>query len=62
MTIRVTHIYGRINGERYLVHRHADFPPSDRSGPPDQGALDFRCAANSGTYVEGPTQAKRKPA
>ena len=36
MTIRVTHIYGRINGERYLVHRHADFPPSDQRAR-DQG-------------------------
>jgi hypothetical protein len=26
MTIRVTHIYRRIDGEWYLVHRHADFP------------------------------------
>jgi hypothetical protein len=30
MTIRVTHIYRRIDGEWYLVHRHADFPPSDQ--------------------------------
>ena len=36
MTIRVTHIYRRIDGEWYLVLRHADFPPSDqRAG--DQG-------------------------
>ena len=27
---RVTHIYRRIAGEWYLVHRHADFPPSDQ--------------------------------
>jgi hypothetical protein len=30
MTIRVTHIYRRIDSEWYLVHRHADFPPSDQ--------------------------------
>ncbi|WP_161854701.1 nuclear transport factor 2 family protein [Bradyrhizobium sp. CCBAU 051011] len=30
MTIRVTHVYRRIDGEWYLVHRHADFPPSDQ--------------------------------
>ena len=30
MTIRVTHIYRRINGEWYLVHRHAYFPPADQ--------------------------------
>lgn len=29
MTIRVTHIYRRIDGVWALVHRHADFPPSD---------------------------------
>lgn len=34
MTIRVTHIYRRIDGEWHLIHRHADFPPADqrRSG------------------------------
>ena len=30
MTIRVTHIYRRIDGEWQLVHRHADFPPADQ--------------------------------
>jgi ketosteroid isomerase-like protein len=30
MTIRVTHIYRRIDGEWRLVHRHADFPPVDQ--------------------------------
>jgi ketosteroid isomerase-like protein len=30
MTIRVTHIYRRIDGEWHLVHRHADFPPPDQ--------------------------------
>jgi ketosteroid isomerase-like protein len=29
MTIRVTHIYRRIDGNWALVHRHADFPPAD---------------------------------
>ena len=34
MTIRVTHIYRRIDGTWRLVHRHADFPPADqRLGP-----------------------------
>jgi ketosteroid isomerase-like protein len=30
MTIRVTHLYRRIDGEWWLVHRHADFPPADQ--------------------------------
>jgi ketosteroid isomerase-like protein len=30
MTIRVTHIYRRIDGAWRLVHRHADFPPADQ--------------------------------
>lgn len=38
MTIRVTHIYRRIDGEWHLVHRHADFPP------PDQRRTDFSSA------------------
>jgi ketosteroid isomerase-like protein len=29
MTLRVTHIYRRIDGQWALVHRHADFPPLD---------------------------------
>jgi ketosteroid isomerase-like protein len=29
MTIRVTHIYRRVDEEWRLVHRHADFPPTD---------------------------------
>jgi ketosteroid isomerase-like protein len=33
MTIRVTHILRRINGTWGLVHRHADFPPSDQRTP-----------------------------
>jgi ketosteroid isomerase-like protein len=32
MVIRVTHIYRRIDGEWKLMHRHADFPPSDQRG------------------------------
>ena len=32
MTIRVTHIYRREDGEWKLVHRHADFPPKDPRG------------------------------
>jgi ketosteroid isomerase-like protein len=30
MTIRVAHIYRRIDGAWRLVHRHADFPPADQ--------------------------------
>ena len=30
MTIRVTHIFRRIDGAWQLVHRHADFPPADQ--------------------------------
>ena len=30
MTIRVTHVYRRVRGAWRLVHRHADFPPSDQ--------------------------------
>jgi ketosteroid isomerase-like protein len=30
MTIRVTHVYRRIDGKWRLVHRHADFPPADQ--------------------------------
>ena len=30
MTIRVTHIYRRIDGDWRLIHRHADFPPQDQ--------------------------------
>ena len=29
MTLRVTHVYRRVDGEWRLVHRHADFPPMD---------------------------------
>ena len=30
MTIRVTHILKRVDGDWRLVHRHADFPPPDQ--------------------------------
>ena len=30
MTIRVTHVLRRIDGEWMVVHRHADFPPADQ--------------------------------
>jgi ketosteroid isomerase-like protein len=30
MTIRVTHLYRRVDGQWRLVHRHADFPPPDQ--------------------------------
>ncbi|MGY1641603.1 YybH family protein [Geodermatophilus sp. SYSU D00703] len=30
MTLRVTHAYKRVDGEWWLVHRHADFPPADQ--------------------------------
>ena len=29
MTLRVTHVLRRVDGEWRLVHRHADFPPGD---------------------------------
>jgi ketosteroid isomerase-like protein len=34
MTLRVTHIYRRIDGDWKLVHRHADFPPPDPQETP----------------------------
>ena len=35
MTIRVTHVYRRVEGRWRLGHRHADFPPADqRQGVP----------------------------
>ena len=33
VTVRVTHIYRRENGEWKIVHRHADVPPIDQSSP-----------------------------
>ncbi|MGH3824194.1 MAG: YybH family protein [Pseudonocardiaceae bacterium] len=30
MTLRVTHVYKRIDGDWHIVHRHADFPPPDQ--------------------------------
>jgi ketosteroid isomerase-like protein len=30
MTLRVTHVLRRIDGRWWLVHRHADFPPTDQ--------------------------------
>ena len=30
MTLRVTHVYRRLDGTWRLVHRHADFPPADQ--------------------------------
>jgi ketosteroid isomerase-like protein len=30
MTLRVTHVLRRVDGEWRLVHRHADFPPRDQ--------------------------------
>jgi ketosteroid isomerase-like protein len=30
MTLRVTHVLRRIDGEWRLVHRHADYPPRDQ--------------------------------
>ncbi|NEK58078.1 DUF4440 domain-containing protein [Geodermatophilus sabuli] len=33
MTIRVTHVYKRIQDDWWLVHRHADFPPADQRRP-----------------------------
>ena len=33
VTVRVTHIYRRENGEWQIVHRHGDIPPIDQSSP-----------------------------
>jgi ketosteroid isomerase-like protein len=33
VTLRVTHIYRRENGEWKIVHRHGDIPPIDQSSP-----------------------------
>ena len=33
VTLRVTHIYRRENGEWKIVHRHGDTPPIDQSSP-----------------------------
>ena len=33
MVIRVTHIYRRFDDDWKLVHRHADFPPTDQRQP-----------------------------
>ncbi|PRY51977.1 hypothetical protein LY71_101349 [Geodermatophilus tzadiensis] len=29
-TSRVTHVFWRVEGDRWLVHRHADLPPADQ--------------------------------
>ena len=39
MTVRVTHIYRRIDGEWKLMHRHADFPPADQRITPVPGLI-----------------------
>jgi ketosteroid isomerase-like protein len=33
VTVRVSHIYRRENGEWKIVHRHGDIPPIDQSSP-----------------------------
>ncbi len=38
MTLRVTHIYKRIDGDWHIVHRHADQPPPDQRDPSDTAA------------------------
>jgi ketosteroid isomerase-like protein len=30
MRLRVTHVLRGVNGQWWLVHRHADFPPADQ--------------------------------
>jgi ketosteroid isomerase-like protein len=30
MTLRVTHVLRKVDGEWWVVHRHADFPPADQ--------------------------------
>ena len=32
MSLRVTHVLRRVDGEWRFVHRHADFPPEDPRG------------------------------
>jgi ketosteroid isomerase-like protein len=38
IVIRVTHIYRRENGEWKIVHRHGDYPPTDKAPPTDAAA------------------------
>ena len=33
ITLRVTHLYRREDGEWKIVHRHADVPPIDQTAP-----------------------------
>jgi ketosteroid isomerase-like protein len=35
LTLRVTHLYRREDGEWKIVHRHADSPPNEQSAPAD---------------------------
>jgi len=37
VTLRVTHVYRRENGEWKIVHRHGDFAPVDKSPAVDEG-------------------------
>ena len=64
MTIRVTHIYRRIDGEWNLVHRHADQRVRDQ-GTAGSGGLMFAVlltTARNADIVEGATRAERKSA
>ena len=36
MTLRVTHVYRRENGQWKIVHRHGDFAPVDESAGADR--------------------------
>jgi len=62
MTIRVTNIFRRIEGEWYLVHRHADQRVRDQ-GTAGSGGLMFAVlltTARNADIVEGATRAERK--
>jgi ketosteroid isomerase-like protein len=39
LTLRVTHLYRREDGEWKIVHRHADRPRSIRAGKPPEEAV-----------------------
>ena len=38
VTVRVTHVYRRENGEWKIVHRHGDLAPEDQSPPSEVSA------------------------
>ena len=54
MTIRVTHVYRRENGEWKIVHRHGDTAPLDES-PPKQGRDGLTCSVTRPPRGQFPT-------